>query len=342
MLKYIKNKLDKIAVVPRFWHKEHAAKSLWPDLLVPFSVIYYLIFLLKQKYTKPQKANVPIICIGNVTAGGAGKTPVAIALAEELKKITNKKICFSSRGYKGAAIGPLKVDPNIHDAKQVGDEPLLLAKALECWVGKYRLSTANAAAANGAQIVIMDDGLQNLSVIKDVNILVLDGYFGVGNTYAIPAGPLREPLDKALKKADIVVFIGEDRNNVLPSIRGKVKVTHAKTEISSPEIVEKLKKDNKKLIAFSGISIPDKFFNTLEKAGLNLIERIYFADHYNFTDKDIKELKALSKELAAELVTTEKDAIRMSEDFKKLVHIIPVKTSFENFSDIEKVLSKVL
>ena len=341
MKQQLKSRIENFARVPSFWHKEVAEKSMWPDLLVPFSVIYYSIFLLKQKLAKPQKIEgAKIICIGNVTAGGAGKTPVAIALVEELKKVTSKKACFSSRGYMGSVIGPLKVDPAVHTAEQVGDEPLLLAKALPCWVGKRRYDTARAAVADGAEIIIMDDGMQNLTVQKDLNILVVDGYFGIGNSFAIPAGPLREPLEKALEKATVAVFIGEDRNNILFQIKNKIPVIHAKTEVSDRSKIEGLK--DKKIIAFSGISIPDKFFHTLEKEGLKVIEKLYFADHYNFTNEDIDDLFKLSDELAAELVTTEKDAIRLPERARERVTVIPVTTKFDKPEEISALLQKIL
>ncbi len=311
--------------VPKFWQKKSVFASIVPDLLLPFSVIYYSIVLFQSRRIKPEKLAVPVICAGNLTAGGAGKTPLALKIAEEIKKSSRKKIAFVSRGYGGRNKGPLQVDPSAHGAEDVGDEPLLLSRIAETWIGKDRLETAKSAVANGAEIIIMDDGLQNPTIEKDLSFAAIDGGFGIGNALVVPAGPLREPLMKGLKRANAVVFIGDDKNDELPFLSRYARIIRAKLQ---PTYAENLNVENlkgKKAIAFAGIGRPEKFFETLENIGVQLVDKIPFPDHHFYRRAELAELAARSEKLDCILITTEKDHVRLPLDFREKILALSVK-----------------
>ena len=195
---------------PIFWKD----KGLLSTALLPASAIFYGLAQARKMGVTPKEFTAKIICIGNLVAGGAGKTPVALALGEMLKKL-GRNAHYLSRGYKSRNSGIMRVDLSRHNARDVGDEPLLLAELLPTGVAKDRASGAQAAVKAGAEIIIMDDGFQNPYLHKDVSLLVIDGHYGYGNGRLIPAGPLREPFASAMQRANAVIMIGEDRHGIL-------------------------------------------------------------------------------------------------------------------------------
>ena len=305
-----------------------------PVLLAPLSALYGLANQINRSRQTTTKCEVPVICIGNVVAGGAGKTPVAIAVAQFLIK-AGFNVHFLSRGYGGEISGPERVVQDVHTAKLVGDEPLLLATVAPTWVSKNRPKGAEAAVAAGADVIVMDDGLQNRSLAKSFSILVIDGQFGVGNGRLMPAGPLREKLQDAFAKSNAVVVVepGTDdfSESVLPVFKAKI-VPHA----LQGELV------GERVIAFAGIGRPTKFFNSLKQAGAEIVEAIEFPDHYQFKQNDIMRLVEKAALPGAALVTTRKDYVRLPVDARLMTTVFDIDLVFENPSDLQRLLLKTL
>jgi len=259
------------------------------------------------------RARVPVICVGNLTLGGAGKTPTAIAVAKLLLNEGARPI-FLSRGYGGALAGPVRVTPQ-HRAADVGDEPLLLARVVPTIVARDRVQGAELAVAEGASVIVMDDGFQNPSLIKDCSLVVLDGERGIGNGRVFPAGPLRAPLDVQLGCASVLLVIGE------ASAKAEDVIAHAQTR-RLPVLHGTLAPDphsiaavaGRKALAFAGIAHPEKFFATLAAAGIATPVKRAFADHHPFTSADARELLEQAKRESLLLLTTEKDLARMQGD----------------------------
>lgn len=314
---------------PKFW-----AQGGWASaLLTPASWFYRAGAGLHRAIATPWHAPIPVICIGNVTAGGAGKTPLALEIGRRLSA-RGQMTHFVSRGYGGAHKGPLQVIPEIHNASQVGDETLLLANVAPTWIAANRTLSIAAAAAAGADVVVMDDGFQNPSIAKDISILVFDGRFGLGNGKILPAGPLREPLVKALKRADAAVIIGVDETGVLNAIDGYLPVFAASfaTTTSPP-------KQDHPVFAFAGIGRPTKFFQSLEDAGYSIAGQRSFADHHPYSDADLKCLRRDAETLGAMLITTEKDLIRITPENRINISALTItiewvdETTFDSFLD---------
>jgi tetraacyldisaccharide 4'-kinase len=293
---------------PRFWREDGALARL----LAPVAAVYGAIS--GARMIRPGvRARVPVICVGNLTLGGAGKTPTAIAVAKLLLSEGARPI-FLSRGYGGALAGPVRVTSH-HRAADVGDEPLLLARVAPTIVARDRIQGAELAVAEGASVVVMDDGFQNPSLIKDRSLVVLDGERGIGNGRVFPAGPLRAPLDVQLAQATALLVIGD------ASAKASEVIARAQTRglpvqhgslAPDPESIAALA--GKKALAFAGIAHPEKFFATLMAAGIATPVKRAFADHHPFTSADARELLEQAKRENLLLLTTEKDLARMRGD----------------------------
>ncbi len=297
---------------PSFWyrHSDHAA-PLQEIALTPLSWLYEAGHQINQSRYKPEKADIPVLCVGNLVSGGSGKTPVAISL---MQLITGGKIAdkphFLTRGYGGSEKGPLLVDYFHHNSEEVGDESLLLAKAAFTVVSRDRPKGAHLAKENGGDMLIMDDGLQNPSLHKDISFVVIDGASGFGNRKLLPAGPLREPLRQGFEKADAFVLIGKDKTGVLRTLPENKPVFHAHVEV--PE--DHKPSTTSSYVAFAGLGRPEKFYHLLQKLHLNVESWHPFPDHYNYTPADIFALIKEAKEKNATLITTEKDFQRLPEE----------------------------
>jgi tetraacyldisaccharide 4'-kinase len=313
---------------PEFWYnKNNSLKSVF---LAPLGTVYDLGSRASRLFKgKPYRAPVPVICVGNIVAGGAGKTPTTAAIVSFLK-MRRYRPFIVMRGYGGSEKGPLRVDPALHTAEQVGDEALILSQIAPCWIGHNRAKAIQAAVQNGATHIVMDDGFQNLSVAKDISLLVIDGPSGLGNEQLIPAGPLRENLESALPRATAVVLIGKDKHGIASKI-GKKPLVRAFIE---PEVPADFPSD-KKIFAFSGIARPEKFYDTCKMLKLNLVGTRDFPDHYCFTANDVRELTELASKNEAELLTTQKDWVRLPKDFRKRVAVLPIRLVF---MDVEWLL----
>jgi len=317
---------------PRFWRQGGAAVPA--ILLAPLSVLYGAGTILRRRLHRPYRPPVPVVVAGGLTLGGAGKTPLALALADLLR---DRHPHFLSRGYGGREHGPLRVDPARHDSAQVGDEPLLLAASAPAWIGRDRAAAARTAVAAGAGLLILDDGFQNPSLAKDLSLLAVDGQSGIGNGRVFPAGPLREPLSSALVRADAAVVIGEDSAGIAAHLAGRCPIVRARLipAAEGPALA------GRRVYAFAGIGRPEKFFASLQVAGAVIAGRRTFADHHAFTRREIDELTAAAKSAGADLVTTAKDRLRLPKPMRETIAVLEIRLVFEDVDAIESLLRRI-
>lgn len=280
--------------------------------MTPLAALYGAITGLRMQ-SSGQRASLPVICLGNPTVGGAGKTPAALAVARLLLAARERPF-FLSRGYGGRLAGPVRVNPAVHHAVDVGDEPLLLSRLAPTIVARDRFAGAKFAAFAGASVIVMDDGFQNPSLAKDLSILLLDGRRGVGNGRIVPAGPLRAPLGLQLDRAQALIVVGppEDAASIVDlATRRGLAIFHARFDADA-NVLSAIGRH--KVLAYAGIGDPDKFFATLAGAGIAVAERRGFADHHRYTAADAKELIGRAQSQALMLITTEKDLARLNGD----------------------------
>lgn len=322
---------------PAFWHeRDLRARSSAPltrALLTPIAAIYAWAGADRIRKATPYKADIPVVCVGNLTVGGSGKTPIVAALREYF---TAKGIRAASlsRGYKGELKGPLKVDFNAHTAKQVGDEPFMLSCSGEAWIGADREAAARAMSQNGVELIIMDDGHQNPTLHKDISLVVIDGGNPCGNGFVFPKGPLREPVATGLARADAVIVMG-DLTHELSALKACQKpVIHTRVVPRGPA-------PDGPLVAFAGIGRPQKFFDTLKQAGGLLADAVPFPDHHFFTQDDLDWLNQLAQDREARLITTEKDYVRLTPDQREGVLAFPITAELAT-SDIDDLMRPVL
>ena len=313
---------------PKFWSRPGIA----PTLLWPFAEAFTAFGAARDAMTTAQRAPLPVICVGNLVAGGAGKTPVVESIARLLTE-HGRKPAILSRGYGGRLRGPIRVDPARHTARDVGDEPLLLTRAAAVWIGSDRIASAREAASAGADCVIMDDGFQNPRIAKNLSLLTIDGAYGLGNGRVMPAGPLREPAERGLARADAIILLGENRTGFLP--RSDKPVLRAVLEpVNSADF------DAKPVAAFAGIGRPEKFFTTLEHGGAHLVARHAFPDHHFYTDAELRRLA--DKANGAPLVTTEKDWVRLTPEWRARVAVLAVHVVWQDRVSLLNILSSVI
>jgi len=316
---------------PLFWKEE----TLLSAALLPAAAIYGWLEKRRRTQASSFTASVPVICVGNVVAGGAGKTPVALALGALLKE-RGKKAHYLSRGYKGSLMGPVQVNPNENTVGEVGDEPLLLAEILPTWVAKDRTQGAKAAMAAGADTIIMDDGFQNPGLHKDIALLVIDGGYGFGNERLMPAGPLREPIASAMERATAIILLGEDKHQVLRYAPEGKPVLRANLEPMPSAFALK----DKHVVAFAGIARPRKFYRTLQQLDCVIRKMVAYPDHYVFKAKDIAFLRAKAKAYDSQLVTTTKDYVRLSPDVRAEVTPVAVQVIFEDNAAVAALIAQ--
>jgi tetraacyldisaccharide 4'-kinase len=325
---------------PDFW-QSGGALSL---LLTPAGCIYAIGGRLRQAFAAPRSAAMPVICVGNLTAGGAGKTPVVLALAAKLaaRPALADRVHAITRGYGGELSGPARVDPVVHDAWKVGDEPLLLARRLPTWVARDRVAGAAAAVSAGANLLILDDGLQNPALAKDLSFVVIDGGAGFGNGRVIPAGPLREPVADGLSRADAAIIVGDDRKAIAATLAKLAPDLPILRAHLAPVAQSAATLAGQPLVAFAGIGRPEKFYESLRALGCDVKATRSFADHHPYDAIDVAALRRLAAEHDAKLVTTAKDLMRWPGDAELTPLTLDVEIAWDDETALDLLLAAKL
>jgi tetraacyldisaccharide 4'-kinase len=323
---------------PGFWHGEPGLVSA---LLSPLGLIYAGATRRRLARGPRQRVGVPVICVGNLNAGGTGKTPVVIALAERLRD-RGVVAHAVSRGHGGTLDGPVRVDERRHRAMETGDEPLLLAAFLPTWVAKDRVAGAQAAVEAGAQVIVLDDGFQNPGLAHDLSIVVVDAHVGFGNGRVIPAGPLREPVATGLARADLLLSVGDEVAQArfagrwgadlsLPHITGRLDPLPMGLPMTGLPV-----------LAFAGIGRPEKFFQTLRAMGADIRATHALSDHQPLSDALMTRMLREARAMGAQVVTTEKDAVRLPPGLRAQVMTVPVRLRVTDWRPVDAALDRMM
>jgi len=315
---------------PKFWND----KNFISFLLYPVSIIYRFFRGLHVAISSEYKTDMKVFCVGNLTAGGSGKTPVSIKIGKILK---DKKIKFAylSKGYKGKIRKFTKVDLKKHNAEDVGDEPLLLAEIADTFVCHSRRKAMQNLSQNfDYDAIVMDDGFQNPTIHKDINIVVIDGDYGIGNGQLLPSGPLRETIESAVKRASFFVIIGNDKQSLTEEL------SHYGKKVIMAYMSEKnvVKNSSSKYIAFCGIGRPEKFFNSLRKINYNIIKEISFSDHNSYKTDDLAAILFEAQKSDAKIITTKKDWIKFSQQYRDKIEFLDIEVKFYNNNEFMGLL----
>lgn len=320
---------------PHFWKEQNPG---WQArALAPASWIVGTLTHIRTLRASPAVSPLPVLCCGNLSVGGTGKTILVHDLARRLEN-RGEKPHILSRGYGGKLQGPLRVDTAHHTAQDVGDEPFMLAQQFPVWIGANRAETARLAAESGATCLVMDDGLQNLTLRQTLRLITIDGGAGLGNGRTLPAGPLREPASKGLSRADAVVLIGRDDTALATRLPPQLPCLAAKLIPSAA--IRRLQ--GKQVIAFAGIGRPGKFFDMLSDAGAAPMRMITFDDHHDYTERDCRRLSVLSHQPGAVLVTTRKDWVKLPDWLRSDVVVIDVELLWADPEAPERLLDLLL
>ncbi|MDD2869505.1 tetraacyldisaccharide 4'-kinase [Neomegalonema sp.] len=317
---------------PRFWSDPD---SVLGALLSPLGAVWAEAGRARRRRARPWRAPVPVICVGNLTLGGAGKTPTAIHILRRLAQ-RGLEAHALSRGHGGSERGPHRVDANADDPARVGDEPLILAAHAPTWIARDRAAGARAAVAAGAQVLVLDDGFQNPALEKDLSLIVIDGPAGFGSGRVAPAGPLREPVAEGLARADAALILGEGDPLAGipfagPVLRGRVEPAFAGTPFAGM-----------RALAFAGIGRPEKFFAMLRELGVDLAATRAFPDHAVYDDAILRRLAREAEALDAQMICTEKDAVKFPAWFRGAALPVPAKLTLRDENALDALLDGTL
>ncbi len=322
---------------PSFWQ----TRSLVAQLLRPLGGITAAVTA-RRVARAGLRLDIPVICVGNINAGGTGKTPTVIDLIARLKAARQRPFVIS-RGYGGRLVGPVLVDPAQHSAADVGDEPLLLSAFASVIVARDRAAGGRLAQSMGASVAVLDDGMQNPSLHKDLTITVVDAETGFGNGLCLPAGPLREPVAAGLARTDLLLSIGGAAAQTQflarqsQHIAGIAHITAALAPLAMG-----IDWRGAKVVAFAGIGRPAKFFATLRALGAEILHTESLADHAPLPEPLLARLLSLARQNDADLVTTEKDAVRLPPRYQREVVTLPVRLTFDTSSILDAALARIL
>ena len=321
---------------PKFWYQPRGviAVSLWP-----LGWIYGAATAWRLRRAKDVECvSCPVVCIGNINAGGTGKTPTTIAMVEHLQS-QGRRVVVLSRGYGGSMKTPTIVNPQEHSAGHVGDEPLLISSFCPVVVSADRPSGIKLALASKPDVILMDDGFQSPAVHKDFSIVVIDAVLGFGNGFCIPAGPLREPFTTGLIRADLCILIGSeaDQKRFMAGLPVPLKVPHIGAEVKP--LHTGMLWEGLDVFAFAGIAHPEKFFTSLRELGANVLGYESLSDHKPLSHTLMKRLVAKARSLNAQMVCTEKDAARLPAEYRLNVLALPVRLEIRDWTQINKKLA---
>jgi tetraacyldisaccharide 4'-kinase len=317
---------------PDFWSRDDLAARTTATLLAPLGWVYGQSVRWKYERRTPYRSSARVVCVGNLTVGGSGKTPVAIAIARRLIA-KSRRVMFLTRGYGRRTRDARLVNLQMDDMQTVGDEPLLLAQVAPTIVARDRVDGARLAELQGAEVIVMDDGHQNFGLVKNVSVVVVDAEVGFGNRRVLPAGPLREPVRQGLARADAVVVVDAGK----PSLDGYTgEILRAWLE-PWPNVSF----TGRRVIPFAGIGRPNKFFVALRTLGAQIVEEHAFADHHAYSASEIENLKRRAVQMQAQLVTTEKDFVRLRPVDQKDVETLPVRAMFSDAAQLDRLLARL-
>ncbi|MGQ0527020.1 MAG: tetraacyldisaccharide 4'-kinase [Alphaproteobacteria bacterium] len=323
-----------IGKTPSFWYRqEKSGAPLAEKILTPLSWIYRAGHEWHRHSKTPEVFSVPVLCVGNINAGGTGKTPVAIALMQRIKSLgVASQPFFLTRGHGGGERGPLMVDKARHTSWDVGDEPLLLVQEAPTIVATDRAKGAQLAINRGADLIVMDDGLQNPGIAKDIQCVVISGEMGFGNCKLLPAGPLREPVARRLAQADFFVITGQDHRNIRKLLPAGKPVLQAMQAADTTHT-------HLRYVAFAGLGYPEKFFDFLkDDLRLNIIETFSYPDHYPYAAQDIEKLKTMAAQHDAKLITTPKDLMRLPDKMNDLLETVHTRITWNDETLLDSIV----
>ena len=319
---------------PKFWYLKR--DTLFSLFFYPLSLLFRLGTQIRNAASTSKKSSLPIICVGNIVVGGAGKTPVSLKIGKMLIE-AGYHPHFVSKGYSGIIKNNTLIE-NWHSPKSVGDESLLLSNIAPTWIGLDRNKSIKLAEKKGADSIIMDDGFQNPTIYKDFSIVVINASQEFGNRRVIPSGPLRESIKKGFSRTNLIVIIGDVTDSLKKIIPDHIPIILAKFAINNENKIFK----GQKITAFAGIAYPEKFFTSLKDQGAKIVRKSTYPDHHIYDENDLLSLAEVANQTNSILVTTQKDFIRIPKSYRSLISTLDGEIIFENEIVLKEILTNII